>query len=629
MGRSIKKSYGKILINLIGFIIIFIVVLSITNFQVNAFDIAERQKITNNQIENDSVDNLVLYSNNDDERLINIQTEGISEFDDVYCIENANYFLNNPKHAENSEEDNPLGTCTTVAMQMLLGYHNYYSDRRLIPEFNNNNERFLSENYGNLLDHPSINSQVGESYGKESIGTLDTVYQELLDMIVLSGVPGLGQTVLSVGEGAKKFVSEYAKEIKDTVSITNNVYYSNKVLEDLNEGRPVILQFDKISLGDISFHTVVAYGYAKYNGVDGYIVHCGWQSGDVFSWVPASWIGYQIRMDINHEHTYIDSGEVIADIYKKNVCVECGCEKLECIYDVNEEGNAIVGVKEVLNSNITIPTRIFNNNIETLARESFKDNYEINNVIIPNSIKYIEAGAFENCVNLEEVKLSRKVTTIQENTFKGCSSLTNVTNHYCVEYIEAGAFENCINLQSFTLPENLVSIGASAFKGCNSLESIVLQEDIQLIDDYAFENCSNLNSVIVEREVSNSINIGVDIFKGCSEELTITVPQGRIAEYKNEWIAYSNQIIPDDEDYKQIDLSCYSIVEDVITLKGSHKAIYQLNIYCNKSYKITFNSDMDVEINLYDSNMHLISNYKNEVISYLGKGIYWLTNREA
>ncbi len=159
MRRSIKKSYGKVLINLIGIIIVFIGILSITNFRVNAFGIDERGKITNNQIEYDSVDNLVLYSNNEDEKMIDITAEGISEFDDVYIIENANFFLTNPKHSVNSEDDNPLGTCTTVAMQMLLGYHNYYSDRRLIPEFNNkNNERFLSENYGNLLDHPSINS---------------------------------------------------------------------------------------------------------------------------------------------------------------------------------------------------------------------------------------------------------------------------------------------------------------------------------------------------------------------------------------------------------------------------------------------------------------------------------------
>ena len=59
-----------------------------------------------------------------------------SDFANIHYIDNANYFIVNPLHNENVGNDNENGVCTTVAMQLLMGYHNYYSDRRLIPVFN-------------------------------------------------------------------------------------------------------------------------------------------------------------------------------------------------------------------------------------------------------------------------------------------------------------------------------------------------------------------------------------------------------------------------------------------------------------------------------------------------------------
>lgn len=81
----------------------------------------------------------------------------VGNISNLYYIENANYFLANPQHRDNVKSDYKYGTCTTIAHQILLGYHNYYSDRRLIPEFGNNGKRFLSEDYGDLSQHPNVN----------------------------------------------------------------------------------------------------------------------------------------------------------------------------------------------------------------------------------------------------------------------------------------------------------------------------------------------------------------------------------------------------------------------------------------------------------------------------------------
>ena len=93
-------------------------------------------------------------------------SEGERGLSQLHYIENANYFLANPEHHKNTRNDHQFGTCTTVAHQILLGYHNYYSDRRLIPEISSDGERYLSENYGDLnLDPLFVYNPVGTYLG--------------------------------------------------------------------------------------------------------------------------------------------------------------------------------------------------------------------------------------------------------------------------------------------------------------------------------------------------------------------------------------------------------------------------------------------------------------------------------
>lgn len=139
---------------------------------------------------------------------------------DVKYINNASYFLANPKHHENyaNNPDNAAGTCTTVAMQMLIGYHNYYTDRRLIPETNGDSVRFLCSDYGNLLDNPIINHTMEAEQGRASIGTEDTVYREIYNLTWISDWYGIGQALGLVKDGAVQFINRYS-------TISNNVSF--------------------------------------------------------------------------------------------------------------------------------------------------------------------------------------------------------------------------------------------------------------------------------------------------------------------------------------------------------------------------------------------------------------------
>ncbi len=252
-----------------------------------------------------------------------VGTNGITS---IYYIENADYFFAGPQHAPNLESDNFLGTCTTVAVQVLLGYHNYYSDRRLIPEMSKDGERFLSENYGDLNLYPSLLPYFNSEPVRESFGTLDTVFYEIFDRA--NGGTILGQTIGHVKNGAISFLSEYAGTIDWELS--SGLYSANEVKADLDEGRPVVLGLDFLKTG--SAHVMVAYGYAVKDGVFGYIAHFGRENSKTQMWVPASNIGYQIRMNVSHEHDFTNTGMIKNNTYRTLECDTCGCGKAVAVF---------------------------------------------------------------------------------------------------------------------------------------------------------------------------------------------------------------------------------------------------------------------------------------------------------
>jgi hypothetical protein len=90
-------------------------------------------------------------------------------------------------------------------------------------------------------------------------------------------------------------------------------------------------------------------------------------------------------------------------------------------------------------------------------------------IIIPDGVEIIGAGALADCYLLESIHIPDSITTI-----------------------EKGAFMGCTNLKSVIWGENssLVSIGEGAFRDCPLLEAIFIPKGVSVIGRYAFY-CDN------------------------------------------------------------------------------------------------------------------------------------------
>ncbi len=110
--------------------------------------------------------------------------------------------------------------------------------------------------------------------------------------------------------------------------------------------------------------------------------------------------------------------------------------------------------------------------------------------------------AFNQCKNLETVKLPSTLTRIEEQ-----------------------AFSKCTSLQYIALPSGVRSIGEKAFVYCTSLYSAVLSVNLESIGDLAFAYCENLKSITITANVteiggSAFWNSGVETFWIVAEHLT-------------------------------------------------------------------------------------------------------------
>ena len=514
----------------------------------------------------------------------------MSTFTDVKFIANADYFRANPKHAANDGSDNAKGTCTTVAMQMLMGYHNYYSDRRLIPEMGENSRRFLSIDYGDINSSPLIMPTVTSGYGRTSIGTDDGLYKEIFDLTWLSDWEGIGQAIYLVKDGAVKFVNKYSP-IKDNVSITAGRFSEETAREEIDAGRPVMLGMAILS--DKNFHVVNAYGYAKYNGELGFITHYGYGETKTQIWVPSSWFGFQVTMNVEHTHNLKDTERNVKDTFRELHCDTCGYTGVDKLYNVSEDGEATLKKNYSLKEAITVPQTIYGIEIASIGNSAFANQTDITSITLPYTVERIGNSAFYGCGNLSMITVLYNVTSIGNNAFENCYKLSTLPSISNIENIGSCAFKGCELLSYVYIPSTIKHIGDGAFAGCKNLNihgfkdsnnycvednilytkdkksivatgkvlpDITIPSTVTNINAYAFAGNSNLETLHIDAETS----IGACAFANCENltsvyfdsftvpqisanafvenDFTLYVPHSKQAEYISAFVGYTYDI---------------------------------------------------------------------------------------
>jgi hypothetical protein len=231
---------------------------------------------------------------------------------------------------------------------------------------------------------------------------------------------------------------------------------------------------------------------------------------------------------------------------------------------------------------VVIPETVTYNDVTydvtSIGESAFSSCWNMTNVIIPNSVTNIGAGAFRGC-GLNSINIPNSVTSIGGQAFRE-SHLTSITfstplpsfgpyvfltcenlnevhisnlEEWCKYNFNSGsnplenahhlyldgeeikeliipnsvnsigdrAFCGCSSLTSITIPNSVTNIGEFAFSGCSGLTNITIPNTLTKIGEYAFSGCSGLTSINIPNSITG---IGQKMFQGCTSLTSVTIP---------------------------------------------------------------------------------------------------------
>ena len=119
--------------------------------------------------------------------------------------------------------------------------------------------------------------------------------------------------------------------------------------------------------------------------------------------------------------------------------------------------------------------------IEVIGRFAFSHNSRFSEVIISDTVRDIEEGAFHSCQHLKRIEIPGSVSSVGQRAFEWCLHLREAVIHEGVKAILFGAFGDCRELESVTLPDSITTIHAGAFYGCRSLKTIRIPREADFI----------------------------------------------------------------------------------------------------------------------------------------------------
>ena len=146
--------------------------------------------------------------------------------------------------------------------------------------------------------------------------------------------------------------------------------------------------------------------------------------------------------------------------------------------------------------------------IEAMA---FEGCLGLRTLTLPDSVEQVCAASFAGCANLEALFIENSDFYMTQDgllyskdgldlLFCPAGKKGGVTLPDGVKTITNGAFDNCRHITAITMPESVVTVGR-AFLNCESLEHISVPEMLSIIEYCTFMGCANLKWVYLPNNV--------------------------------------------------------------------------------------------------------------------------------
>ncbi|MCR5664281.1 MAG: leucine-rich repeat protein [Oscillospiraceae bacterium] len=139
---------------------------------------------------------------------------------------------------------------------------------------------------------------------------------------------------------------------------------------------------------------------------------------------------------------------------------------------------------------------VFSEGFTSLGDYVFYGCADIEEIELPDSLRYIGDYAFCNCTALRRVKMPAELDYLGTRAFCNDSALTEVTVPPGTPDLLDYTFYNCASLPgTLILPDGLKTVGEYALGGCPTLEALVLSDSLESVGKYALLRDGGLQTV--------------------------------------------------------------------------------------------------------------------------------------
>lgn len=159
-----------------------------------------------------------------------------------------------------------------------------------------------------------------------------------------------------------------------------------------------------------------------------------------------------------------------------------------------------------------VPSHIYR-----IGSGSFYNCEELEKVTLPEGLIFIEDSAFSECYKLAQINLPSTLEYILEDAFAE-TALKHVVIPDNVTKVSRHCFEECKQLETVKLGKYCVRLASGVFGNCEKLRYVQLNEGLESIGEYTFKNCQSLKELYIPSTVNK---IEISSFYDCDPDLKI------------------------------------------------------------------------------------------------------------